>query len=96
MINRLDIYKKKLNSISTVIATENWIIKTSLYNVHFAHQSDTSLSVAKVSESCNSSKTALSKYTVITATYKIALTLSNFSRQRLTTFHKTLTTPYKW
>ncbi|XP_067619222.1 E3 ubiquitin-protein ligase TM129 [Eurosta solidaginis] len=44
---RLDIYKKKLNSISTVIATENWIIKTSLYNVHFAHQSDTALSVAK-------------------------------------------------
>ncbi|XP_011191811.1 E3 ubiquitin-protein ligase TM129 [Zeugodacus cucurbitae] len=44
---RFDIYKKKLNSISTVIATENWIIKTSLYNVHFAHQSDTSLSVAK-------------------------------------------------
>ncbi|XP_017477485.1 PREDICTED: E3 ubiquitin-protein ligase TM129 [Rhagoletis zephyria] len=44
---RLDIYKKKLNSISTVIATENWIIKTTLYNVHFAHQSDTSLSVAK-------------------------------------------------
>uniref|UniRef100_A0A1I8N562 RING-type domain-containing protein n=1 Tax=Musca domestica TaxID=7370 RepID=A0A1I8N562_MUSDO len=44
---RPDIYKKKLNSISTVIATENWIIKTSLYNVNFAHQSDTVLSVAK-------------------------------------------------
>ncbi|XP_037953099.1 E3 ubiquitin-protein ligase TM129-like [Teleopsis dalmanni] len=44
---RYDIYKKKLNSISTVIATQNWIIKTSLYNVNFAHQSDTSLSVAK-------------------------------------------------
>lgn len=46
---RPEIYKKKLNSISTVIATENWIIKTTMYNVHFAHQSNTALSVAKVS-----------------------------------------------
>lgn len=46
--SRQNVYKKKLNPISTVIATENWIIKTTLYNVHFAHQSDTSLSVAKV------------------------------------------------
>ncbi|XP_036675701.2 E3 ubiquitin-protein ligase TM129 [Drosophila suzukii] len=44
---RPEIYKKKLNSISTVIATQNWIIKTTMYNVHFAHQSNTSLSVAK-------------------------------------------------
>uniref|UniRef100_A0A1B0BHP3 RING-type domain-containing protein n=1 Tax=Glossina palpalis gambiensis TaxID=67801 RepID=A0A1B0BHP3_9MUSC len=44
---RPNIYKKKLNFISTVITTENWIIKTSLYNVYFAHQSDTTLSVAK-------------------------------------------------
>lgn len=44
-----EIYKKKLNSISSVIATQNWIIKTTMYNVHFAHQSNTSLSVAKVS-----------------------------------------------
>ncbi|XP_039491371.1 E3 ubiquitin-protein ligase TM129 isoform X2 [Drosophila santomea] len=42
-----DIYKKKLNSISSVIATQNWIIKTTIYNVHFAHQTNTSLSVAK-------------------------------------------------
>ncbi|XP_033163988.1 E3 ubiquitin-protein ligase TM129 [Drosophila mauritiana] len=42
-----EIYKKKLNSISSVIATQNWIIKTTMYNVHFAHQSNTSLSVAK-------------------------------------------------
>ncbi|XP_064549293.1 E3 ubiquitin-protein ligase TM129 [Drosophila montana] len=44
---RQDIYKKKLNSISMVIATENWIIKTTMYNVNFAHQANTSLSVAK-------------------------------------------------
>ncbi|XP_043652227.1 E3 ubiquitin-protein ligase TM129 [Drosophila teissieri] len=42
-----EIYKKKLNSISSVIATQNWIIKTTMYNVHFAHQTNTSLSVAK-------------------------------------------------
>ncbi|KAH8294732.1 hypothetical protein KR018_002292, partial [Drosophila ironensis] len=46
-LRRPEIYKKKLNSIATVIATENWIIKTTLYNVHFAHQSNTALSVAK-------------------------------------------------
>lgn len=45
---RQDVYKRKLNSISTVIATENWIIKTTMYNVNFAHQSNTTLSVAKV------------------------------------------------
>ncbi|XP_068153616.1 E3 ubiquitin-protein ligase TM129 [Drosophila tropicalis] len=44
---RPEIYKKKLNSISTVIATDNWLIKTTMYNVHFAHQSNTTLSVAK-------------------------------------------------
>ncbi|EDW54825.1 E3 ubiquitin-protein ligase TM129 isoform X1 [Drosophila sechellia] len=42
-----EIYKKKLNSISSLIATQNWIIKTTMYNVHFALQSNTSLSVAK-------------------------------------------------
>lgn len=44
---RQDVFKMKINSISSVVATENWIIKTTPYNVYFAHQSDTTLSVDK-------------------------------------------------
>ena len=38
---------KRFNSISKIVATENWIMKTSLYFVYFAHQSDTALIVDK-------------------------------------------------
>lgn len=38
----------KISTISTVIATENWVIKTSLYSVRIAHQSDTALVLVKV------------------------------------------------
>lgn len=34
---------KQFHSCSKIVATENWIIKTSFYFVHFAHQSDTAL-----------------------------------------------------
>lgn len=34
---------KQFNSVTKIVATENWIIKTSFYFVHFAHQSDTAL-----------------------------------------------------
>jgi hypothetical protein len=40
---RNDKLVKKFSAITKIIATENWIIKTSLYFVHFAHQSDTAL-----------------------------------------------------
>lgn len=40
----------KINAISSVIATENWIIKTTPYTVHFAHQSDTALIAVKVNK----------------------------------------------
>lgn len=38
----------RVNAITTVIATENWIIKTSPYFIHIAHQSDTALIAVKV------------------------------------------------
>lgn len=44
---RNDKLVKRHSSINKIIATENWIIKTSLYFVHFAHQSDSTLSVIK-------------------------------------------------
>lgn len=34
---------KRFSAITKIIATENWIMKTSLYFVHFAHQSDTAI-----------------------------------------------------
>lgn len=40
---RNDKLVKRFSSITKIIATENWIIKTSLYFVHFAHQSDSAL-----------------------------------------------------
>lgn len=40
---RNDKLVKRFNSINKIIATENWIMKTSLYFVHFAHQSDSAL-----------------------------------------------------
>lgn len=33
------------NNITTVIATDNWLLKISLYSIDIAHQSDTSLTV---------------------------------------------------
>lgn len=39
----------QVNTISTVIATENWIIKTSPYTTNIAHQSDTALIAVKAS-----------------------------------------------
>lgn len=44
---RQDVFFLKMNSISAILATENWIIKTMPYNVYFAHQSDTTVSVDK-------------------------------------------------
>lgn len=38
---------KRFNSISKIVATENWVVKTSLYFVYFAHQSDSALIVDK-------------------------------------------------
>lgn len=38
----------KISTISTVIATENWVIKTTPYSVRIAHQSDTALVLVKV------------------------------------------------
>ena len=38
---------KKHSSITKIIATENWIMKTSLYFVHFAFQSDSALIAIK-------------------------------------------------
>lgn len=40
---RQDKLIKKFSAITKIIVTENWIMKTSLYFVHFAHQSDTAL-----------------------------------------------------
>lgn len=40
---RNDKLVKRFSSITKIIATENWIMKTSLYFVHFAHQSDSAL-----------------------------------------------------
>lgn len=40
---RQDKLVKKFSAITKIIVTENWIMKTSLYFVHFAHQSDTAL-----------------------------------------------------
>ena len=51
---------KKMSSISNIIATENWIMKTSLYFVHFAHQSDTAL-IADKSDNHDISITASSE-----------------------------------
>lgn len=39
----------RTNAIFKVIATDNWVIKTTPYTVYFAHQSDTALIVDKVS-----------------------------------------------
>ncbi|CAD7084076.1 unnamed protein product [Hermetia illucens] len=44
---RQDVLNMKINSITSLIATENWIIKTTPYIVYFAHQSDTTLNVNK-------------------------------------------------
>lgn len=38
---------KQFSSIAKTIATENWIVKTSIYFVNFAHQSDSALIVNK-------------------------------------------------
>lgn len=40
---RSDKLLKQFSSVCKIIATENWIMKTSLYFVHFAHQSDSAL-----------------------------------------------------
>lgn len=40
---RNDKLVKRFSSITKIIATENWIMKTGIYFVHFAHQSDTAL-----------------------------------------------------
>ncbi len=34
---------KRLSAVTKIVVTENWIMKTSLYFVNFAHQSDTAL-----------------------------------------------------
>lgn len=44
---RPDILNMNINPVSSVIATENWIIKTSSYTLYIAHQSDTTLEVIK-------------------------------------------------
>lgn len=49
---RTDKLVKKFSSITKIIATENWIMKTSVYFVHFAHQSDSAL-IADRSDSHN-------------------------------------------
>lgn len=49
---RNDKLVKKFSSITKIIATENWIMKTSLYFVYFAHQSDSAL-IADKSDSHN-------------------------------------------
>lgn len=41
----------KINTIFTVVITENWIMKATPYTVHFAHKSDTALIADKVRES---------------------------------------------
>lgn len=43
---------KRFSAITKIIVTENWIMKTSLYFVNFAHQSDTAL-IAVNSDSHN-------------------------------------------
>ena len=40
----------KINSVSKVVATENWIIKCDLYNTFFSHQSDTVLIADRVTK----------------------------------------------
>lgn len=40
---RTDKLLKQFSSVCKIVATENWIMKTSLYFVHFAHQSDSAL-----------------------------------------------------
>lgn len=47
-VSRIEKLVCQVNTISTVIATENWIIKTSPYTVNIAHQSDTALIAVKV------------------------------------------------
>jgi E3 ubiquitin-protein ligase TM129 len=44
---RNDKLVKRHSAVTKIIATENWIIKTSLYFVHFAHQSDSALIAIK-------------------------------------------------
>lgn len=39
----------KTSAVHSVVATENWIIKVSNYNVNLAHQSDTALIAIQVS-----------------------------------------------
>ena len=36
----------KINALTKIIATDNWIVKVSPYNLNLAHQSDASLSVS--------------------------------------------------
>lgn len=45
---RMEKMVSRVNTITTVLATENWVIKTMPYRVHIAHQSDTALIVVKV------------------------------------------------
>ena len=40
---RTDKLIKTFSAITKIVVTENWIMKTSLYFVHFAHQSDSAL-----------------------------------------------------
>lgn len=40
---RTDKLINRFSSITKIIVTENWLMKTSLYFVHFAHQSDSAL-----------------------------------------------------
>lgn len=50
---RMEKTVSRVNTITTVLATENWVIKTLPYWVHIAHQSDTALIVVKVTYAAN-------------------------------------------
>lgn len=39
----------RTSAVHSVVATQNWIIKVSNYNVNIAHQSDTALIAIQVS-----------------------------------------------
>ncbi|KAL7302326.1 hypothetical protein TKK_0004989 [Trichogramma kaykai] len=54
---RIDKYTIETNKITKVVVTENWIIKISPYNLHFAHQSDTTLVVNKTDTHAPSAST---------------------------------------
>lgn len=60
----------KISTIATVIATENWVIKTTSYNVRIAHQSDTALVLVKVRIFYSKSVASCLKY-ILTICYRV-------------------------